>query len=168
MQKRVRINNQINASEVRVIDENGQQVGVLPLVEALKLAQSKELDLIEIAPTAQPPVCKIMDFGKLRYQQQKEAQRQRAKQRRDEAKTIRISVRTGHHDVEFRAKQAEEFLNEGLRVQIVVTMRGREKAHPELARQKLNDFLGLITVPQKFLQEIKRTPMGFSTTIIKQ
>jgi translation initiation factor IF-3 len=137
-------------------------------VEALAIARQKGLDLIEIAPTAQPPVCKIMDFGKFRYQQQKEFQKQRAKQRRDDMKTVRISVRSGRHDMEFRAKQIEEFLNDGLKVQLEVVMRGREKAHPELARRKLNEFLDLIAIPKKFLQEIKRTPAGFSAVVIKQ
>lgn len=168
LQKRVRTNNQITASEVRVIDENSRQVGVLPIGEALRLAREKGLDLIEIVPTADPPVCKIMDFGKFRYQAEKEARHQRAKQRRDEMKTVKISVRAGRHDVEFRAKQVEEFLNEGLKVQLEVTMKGREKAHPELARQKLNEFLDMIAASKKFLQEIKRTQMGFSAVIIKQ
>ncbi|MDP1629444.1 MAG: translation initiation factor IF-3, partial [bacterium] len=162
-----RTNNQITAPEVRVIDETGQQIGVMSVGEALVLARQKGLDLIEIAPAARPPVCKIMDFGKLRYREEKEARRQRAKQRRDEVKTVRTSVRVGRHDMEFRAKQAEEFLNEGLRVQVEVRMKGREKAHPELARQKMREFLDLIMAPKKFLQEIKRTPSGFTTVIIK-
>ena len=140
----------------------------MTVAEALNIARQKGLDLIEIAPTAQPPVCKIMDFGKFRYQQQKEFQKQRAKQRRDEMKTVRISVRAGRHDMEFRARQIEEFLNEGLKAQLEVMMKGREKAHPELARQKLSEFLDLIAVPKKFLQEIKRTPAGFSAVVIKQ
>ncbi|MDP1629183.1 MAG: translation initiation factor IF-3 [bacterium] len=168
MQKRIRINNQITAPEVRVIGETGQQIGVMSVGEALRLAREKGLDLIEIVPTANPPVSKMMDFGKFRYQVEKEARHQRAKQRRDEMKTVRISVRAGRHDIGFRAKQVEGFLNEGLKAHLEVTMKGREKAHPELARQKLNEFLDMIAVSKKFLQEIKRTPAGFTTVIIKQ
>jgi translation initiation factor IF-3 len=151
--------------EVRLIDEAGQQIGVISSEEALRMAREKELDLVEIVPNTRPPVVKIMDFGKYQYQKAKEAQTQKAKQRKTEVKGLRIGLRTDEHDIEVRIKQAEKFLSQGNKVKVEITLRGREKAHQQLARDTLQEFINSISAPNKIEQEIKRYPGGFNTVI---
>ena len=133
--------------------------------QALQLAREQELDLVEIAPKAQPPVCKIMDFGKYQYQRSKQERINKAKQKKVEVKGIRIGIRTDTHDLEFKKNQAEKFLTKGDKVKTEIILRGREKAHQDLARRNLSDFLKTITVPYKVEQEIKRFPGGFNVII---
>jgi len=162
---RTRINEYIRAYQVRVIDDNGNQLGVMPPFEALQKAREMELDLVEIAPKAQPPVCKIMDFGKYQYQQSRNERVNRANQKKVDTKGIRIGVRTDEHDLNFKKNQAEKFLKKGDKVKIEIQLRGREKAHQDLARQNLIDFMKLISIPYKTEQEIKKYPGGFNTVI---
>lgn len=150
---------------MRLIDENGRQVGIVETEEALRLAREKELDLVEIVPNARPPVVKIMDFGKYQYQKAKEEQQQRAKQKKTEVKGIRLGLRTDSHDLEIRRKRAEEFLSQRKKVKIEIHLRGREKAHQSLARKILQDFILSIKIPNKIEQEIKKSPGGFNATI---
>lgn len=150
---------------MRLIDEAGQQIGVISSEEALRMAREKELDLVEIVPNTRPPVVKIMDFGKYQYQKAKEAQTQKAKQRKTEVKGLRIGLRTDEHDIEVRIKQAEKFLSQGNKVKVEITLRGREKAHQQLARDTLQEFINSISAPNKIEQEIKRYPGGFNTVI---
>lgn len=145
---------------MRVIDENGQNLGVMPLEEALKIAQSKNLDLIEITEKTIPPVTRIYDYGKFLYQQQKEEKKQRMKERGDEMKYIRLRFNIGKHDMETKARQTEEFLKEGLRVQIELILKGREKSHKDFAEKKLREFLTFINHPYKITQDIKSAPRG--------
>jgi len=161
----VRVNEYIRLSPVRLIDENGQQVGVVPTEQALQLARERELDLVEIVPNTRPPVVKIMDYGKYQYQKQKEAQQQKANQKKTEIKGLRIGLKTDEHDVEVRRKQAEKFLAAGNKVKIEIRLKGREKAHQPLAREVLANFVQSISVPNKFEQEIKRYPGGFNVII---
>jgi len=163
---RIRINEYIRLSPVRLIDENGQQVGIVPTEQALQIARERELDLVEIVPNARPPVVKIMDFGKYQYQKAKEDQQQRARQKKTEVKGIRLGMRTDDHDLEVRRKRAEKFLSEGNKVKIEIRLRGREKAHQPLARENLNNFIQSISVPNKIEQEIKKFPGGFNVIII--
>jgi translation initiation factor IF-3 len=154
-----------------VADETGQQIGVMPKEEALKLAQEKGLDLIEVAPMAKPPVARIMDYGKYLYREEKEERKQKAKQRKDILKTIRISLSTGLNDLKIKAGKVDDFLNEGLKVQIELLLKGRakyQKTFADLGKQKIEDFLKLITVPTKIISELKRQPRGLNTTIVKQ
>lgn len=125
------------------------------------------MDLVEIAPTVSPPVCKIIDFGKYKYQQAKKEQKQKVKQKKTEIKGIRIGLSTSLHDLEHKAKQAGEFLAEGNKVRVEIKLRGREKAHQDLAREKLDNFLKLIPGEHKIEEEPKKNPIGMAMTIAK-
>lgn len=163
-----RINEYIRALEVRVVSDSGEQLGLMSSDEALRMAKEQELDLVEIAPLAKPPVCKIMDFGKFQYQQSKQDKNNKAKQKKSEIKGIRIGVRTDDHDLDFKKEQAEKFLQKGNKIKIEITLRGREKAHQDLAKSNLEEFVKNITTPNKIEQEIKRFPGGFNTIIAPQ
>jgi translation initiation factor IF-3 len=136
--------------------------------EALRIAGGKNLDLIEIAPTATPPVCKITDFGKFKYEREKGEREHGKKQRTVEIKGVRIGFTTGKHDLELRAKQVEKFLNGGNKVRIDMRLSGREKAHRDLALEKFNQFLEII--PAEFTLEAppRRLPNGFIAVITKK
>jgi len=150
---------------VRLIDENGKQIGVVSNAEALNLARERELDLVEIVPNARPPVCKIINYDKYRYQKAKEAEAQKAKQKKTDIKGIRIGIRTDENDLAVRRKQLESFLGKGHKVKIEIVLRGREKAHQALAREILNGFMSSIKHPFKIEQEIQRYPQGLNVII---
>jgi translation initiation factor IF-3 len=137
-QREANINRKIRAPEVRVIDENGQQVGIMSLGDALRLAESKELDLVEVSPMARPPVCRIMDYGKFKYEQAKKAQEARKKQTVVSIKEIKMRPKTDEHDFDFKLKNVKRFLEEGAKTKITVVFRGREMAHPEFGRRMLD------------------------------
>lgn len=139
-----RINEQITASEVRLIDDEGTYIGVLPFQEALQKAREAEADLIEINPGAEPPVCKIQDFGRLKYNDEKELRKQKAHQKKVEVKGIRMSVRIGKHDLDVRVNQAQKFLEQNDKVKLEIVLRGRERQHADLARETLQLFLGAL------------------------
>ena len=162
------INEFIRAREARVIDENGEQMGILNVWEAVKIAKERGFDLVEISPKAVPPVCKIMDFGKYQYQKSKEERQNKSKQRKTDIKGVRISVRIDEHDFNFKKEQTEKFLKKGNKVKIEITLRGREKAHQDLARLNLRKFIENISFPHKIEQEIKRYPGGFNIIIAPQ
>lgn len=165
----VRINEKITALEGRIIDEAGANLGVLATQEALKLAKEKGLDLIEIAPTAKPPVMKIMSFDKYRYLEEKKLKKQRAQQKIQELKQVRISARAAKHDLEIKAAKVNEFLEEGNMVEIQLVLRGREKANKEWAKQKLLDFVNKMIDPEhKVILEPKYGFKGFNMQIIKK
>lgn len=155
---KARINHFIKAPEVRVVDSDGSMLGIMKLGEALALAQERGHDLVEISPNAAPPVCKILDYAKYRYQQEKTAQEAKKKMKKVMVKNIRLSVRIGDHDLDFKAKKANEFLIEGHKVKIDIVMRGREQAHPNLAFDLANKFQTLITVP--FVLESRPNKLG--------
>ena len=133
--------------------------------EALEIAGSNSLDLVEISPKAEPPVCKIMDFGKYQYQKSKEDRQQKSKQKKSDIKGIRLSIRTDSHDLNFKKVQTEKFLTKGNKVKIEIILKGREKAHADLAKQNLTEFLTSISIPNKIEQEIKKFPGGFNVII---
>jgi len=139
-------------------------VGIMKIEEALALANEREVDLVEISPQAKPPVVKLLNYDKYRYQQEKQAQEAKKKVKKVTLKGIRLSVRIGEHDVNFKAKQAVQFLTEGNKVKVDVVMRGREQAHPELAFDLIKKFQTLITVP--FVKEAGPTKMGNTVSII--
>lgn len=168
MDKKIRKNEQIRIPEVLVIDETGQKIGVMPTAEALKLAKEKGLDLLEIAPQARPPVCRIMDFGKYQYQQEKMARQKKAKVKQVEVKGIRLTFGMSDHDMEIRAKQTEKFLKEGNKVKIDLVLRGREKAMKDFAKEKMQKYIGFITVPFQMDQPQKFMPSGISMVIAPQ
>lgn len=145
-----KINNQITAPELRVIDELDENVGVLSLADALKLAKERGLDLVEISPVAVPPVAKLIAYDKFRYQQEKKEKKQRAAQRAGSgSKQIQISVREQKNDLMIKIGKIAEFLEAGHPVEILMQLRGREKGNMQFARQKLNEFLKMITAPYK-------------------
>lgn len=135
--------------------------------EALRLAQEEGLDLIEIAPTVNPPVCRIMDFGKFKYEREKGEREHGKKQKEVELKGLRIGFTTGKHDLQLRAKQAQKFLQEGNKVRINMRLVGRQKAHGPLAFQKFNEFLEMVGEYQLEMPP-KRFPQGFIAIITKK
>lgn len=124
----------IRHKKVRVIDENKEQIGVLSVTEALSLAQDKELDLVEIAPQASPPVCRIMDYGKYLYELHKKAHEAKKHQKQIHIKEIKFRPKISIHDYNFKMRHVQRFLAEGNKVKITVMLRGREKSRPELAQ----------------------------------
>jgi len=159
-----RVNNRITAKELRVIDETGNNLGTMPHEAALKLAQEKGLDLIEISPQAKPPVARILDFDKYRYQQEKKERKQKASTKAQEVKQVQISIRAAKNDLDFKAKRTNQFMAKGHPVRIVMTLRGREKANREFARGKLKDFLETLD-PHKVVMQPKPGGRGIITQI---
>lgn len=149
-----------------MIDNEGKNLGVLTKEAALELAREKGLDLLEIVPSAQPPIAKIMDMGKYLYQEQKKA-REGRKGQRSETKEVRFSVRTSGGDLEFKAAQVDKFLQKRYKMRILMTLKGREKALRDFANTRLKNFLSLIKESYKIEQEPKSTPRGIMMTIIK-
>lgn len=126
--------------EVRLIDENGVQVGIITTRDALDMARDRDLDLVEVAPTASPPVCRLMDYGKFRYEQTKKEREARKNQKQVELKEIRMKPRTDTHDLQVKANNARRFLEDGHKVKFSVRFRGREIAHPEIGREMLEQL----------------------------
>lgn len=141
-------NEAIKALEVRVIDENNEHVGVMPTADALAKAREGGWDMIEINPTAVPPVVQFGDYGQFRYQKEKEMRKQKARQKTVEVKGIRLSLRIGAHDLEMRTNQALKFFEDGDRVRVEIILRGRERMHSDRAQVLITDFvktLGTVT-----------------------
>jgi translation initiation factor IF-3 len=132
-----RTNRQIRVPEVRVIDQDGEQVGVLAIEEALRRAEEANLDLIEVAASADPPVCRIADRGKFKFEQDKRAREAKKHQHVSEVKEVRLRPRTDDHDLQVRVRAARRFLEEGHKVKVEVRFRGREATHPEVAREQI-------------------------------
>jgi translation initiation factor IF-3 len=130
-QQRVRVNEQIRAPEVRLIGPDGEQIGIMPIREALAQAAEAHLDLVEVAPQANPPVCRIMDYGKFKYQQSKKQQEARRRQTTIQIKEIKVRPKIEEHDMGFKLKNSRRFLSEGDKVKISVIFRGREIAHTD-------------------------------------
>lgn len=134
----MRINEEIRAREVRVIGSDGEQLGIMSGREAQQLAYEKHLDLVEIAPTAKPPVCRIMDYGKYRYEQQKREKESRKKQKTFDIKEVKLRPGIEEHDFNVKFKNAVRFLEDGDKVKVNIMFRGRELSHPELGEVLLN------------------------------
>ena len=165
---RERINNQIRASELRVIDSENQNLGVLSIKDALELAMSRGLDLIEISPNTNPPVAKIMDFGKYQYEASKKLKKARAGAKPTETKSIQIKIGTGDHDLDLKAKTASKWLKEGHRIKIELFLSGRAKYMDEkFLKERLDRVLHLITEEYKISDSYKRGPKGLFITIEK-
>lgn len=167
--KRLLINNRIRASEVRVIDETGKQLGIMNLEKALQIARERNLDLIQVTEKVEPPVCKIMDYGKYLYSLQKKEKGSKIK-KAGQIKGVRISFGISIHDLKIRAKQAERFLKKGYKVKVELILRGRQKALGEYAKGKMNKFLEVLRelIPIKIERRLKREPRGFTMIITKQ
>ncbi|HMK51163.1 MAG TPA: translation initiation factor IF-3 [Thermodesulfobacteriota bacterium] len=137
----VRINREIRAKEVRVIDPDGKQLGILPVYEALRQAATFELDLVEVSPKSEPPVCRIMDYGKFKYQQSKKAHDAKKKQAVVHLKEVKMRPKTEEHDFQFKLRHIEKFLKEGNKTKVTIVFRGRELAHPDLGRNMLSRII---------------------------
>ncbi|HOJ78040.1 MAG TPA: translation initiation factor IF-3 [Bacillota bacterium] len=133
----MRVNEEIRAKEIRVVSVEGEQLGIMSVKDALRLAQEKELDLVEVAPNAKPPVCRIMDYGKYRYEQSKREREARKKQRIIEIKEIRMTPKIEAHDFQVKVKAAQKFLKDGDKVKAIIRFRGREIVHAELGKNLL-------------------------------
>ncbi len=150
------MNEQIRIPEIRVIDPEGKQLGVLQTPEALRMADELGLDLVEISPTSRPPVCKIMDFGKFKYEQSKKARESKRKQHTAQLKEIKIRPKIEEHDLQFKMRNAEKFLNEKDKVKITVVFRGREMEHLDMGRKLLdrvvNSFSNIAVIEKDAVQ----------------
>lgn len=165
MQKE-RINHQIRAKELRVIGPEGENIGVLPLGEALGRAEALGLDLIEIGPLAQPPVAKIMEYGKFLYEQQKKRRDIKAKSHVTETKSVQVKIGTGEHDLALKAKRVIEWLEEGHRVKIDLFLWGRYKYMEfSFLKERLERFLAMVPSEFKIAEPIAKSPKGLSTVI---
>ncbi len=133
--KEMRINEEIKGKEVRLIGPEGEQLGIFSVKEALRIAQEKDIDLVEISPNAQPPVCRVMDYGKYRYEQSKRDKETRKKQKIISVKEVKIRPNIEDHDLNVKTKNAIKFLSEGDKVKVTLMFRGREMAHAELGKQ---------------------------------
>ena len=138
---RVRVNERIRVREIRVIDDTGQQLGIMAPPQAMTIARQKGLDLVEISPTAVPPVCRIMDYGKYAYQEQKRAREAKKHQKIIEVKEIKFRPKVDEHDYQFKKKHIERFLADGDKVKATMFFRGREMAHPEIGRRILERLI---------------------------
>jgi translation initiation factor IF-3 len=139
--KGLRVNERIRIKEVRVISQDGTQLGILPIEQALQTAYEQHLDLVEVAPEARPPVCRIMDYGKYRYEQAKKAREAKKKQTIIELKEIKLRPKTEEHDFQFKARHAERFLKEGNKAKITMMFRGREMIRMDRGKAVLERFV---------------------------
>ncbi|MBC7264525.1 MAG: translation initiation factor IF-3 [Chloroflexi bacterium] len=135
-----RINEEIWTPEVRLIDETGRQLGIFSIRDALRLAQERDLDLVEVAPNASPPVCRLLNYGKFLYERAKKEREARKAQKVTEIKEIRMRPKIGEHDINVKLRRVREFLDEGAKVKIRVRFRGREMSYQELGRKLLDDI----------------------------
>jgi translation initiation factor IF-3 len=150
-----RINEQISSKEVRVLDENGQLIGIMTSSKALQMAEEKEMDLVEIAPQANPPVVKIIDYGKFVYEIQKKEKIQKKNQQQQQMKEIRFKWRTATHDFNFKTRHAREFILDGNKVKASVMFRGREITHQEVGQELLERFVAALADVAKVDQQIR-------------
>ncbi|MBP6912936.1 MAG: translation initiation factor IF-3 [Candidatus Pacebacteria bacterium] len=165
----IKINNQIRAKELRVIDNEGNNYGVLPLDEALALAEKMNLDILEISPMAVPPVAKLMEYGKFMYEQKKKAQKAKAGIKVSETKSIQVKVGTGDNDLALKARQASKWLAEGHRIKVELFLRGRSKFMEEkFLKERIERFLTLVTEKFKVAEDIKKVPKGMMMTIERE
>ena len=167
--ERVRINHFIKAPELRVIGALGENLGVISLAKALEEAKIAGLDLIEISPSALPPVAKIADFGKYQYEQNKKLKAAKARIHNVEIKSVQIKIGTGEHDLELKAKKTSEWLSEGHRVKIELFLSGRAK-YMELPflKERLARIMKLLTVEYKIAEDIKKGPKGLTIVVEKK
>ena len=151
-----KINHRITSSEVQVIDSSGENLGILNVNEAINIAKNEDLDLIEIAPNAKPPVCKVMDIGKFKYDQQKKANKAKKKQKKIELKEIKLRPVTDVHDYSFKIKNAQKFITKGDKVKFTIKFKGRELQHPQLGHELMKKIqedmkiIGKIELHPKF------------------
>lgn len=139
--KDLRINEQIRVREVRLIDEKGEQRGIIPTLEAIRIAREVGLDLVEVAPQSLPPVCKLLNYGKFKFEQEKKIKDAKKHTKAAELKEIRMQPKIAEHDLDFKSNHIREFLEEGNKVKVTIRFRGRELAHTEIGEQILKRIL---------------------------
>lgn len=165
---RERINNQIRSSEVRVISNDGQNLGVLSLKDALQKANEEGLDLIEISPNSVPPIAKIADYGKFKYEQNKKVKKNRLGAKTTETKSVQVKIGTGENDLALKARKASAWLKEGHRIKIELFLSGRSKYMSDVfLKERLDRILNLITTNFKIAESYKKGPKGPIITIEK-
>ncbi len=163
---RTRINAAIKAPELRVVTSDGENLGTLSLADALKAAEERKQDLIEISPNAKPPVAKIMDYGKYRYETGRKAREVKAKSHVTETKSVQVKIGTGDHDQQLKARRTAEWLEEGHRVKVDLFLWGRYKyMEPEFLKERLERFLKIIPLDYKIADPMKKSPKGWTTTL---
>jgi translation initiation factor IF-3 len=162
-----RANEGIRVPSVRVIGAEGEDLGIMPTHQAISRAEEAGLDLVEVAPTAQPPVCRIIDYGQFKYQKEKEYKAKKVHARKVEVKGIRLSVKIGEHDLDIRREKAKEFLEDGQKVKIEIILRGREKAHGDLAAKRIQEFIdSLMTEFDLYTEQAVKRQGGNVSAII--
>ncbi len=161
-----RFNEQIVVPEVRVIDESGAPLGVLATAAALALAQERGYDLVEVSPKAVPPVCKFLNFGQFKYQKEKELKVQKAHSKKVDVKGIRLSVKMGPGDFDFRVSQGKKFMAEGHKLNIEIRLRGREKEHGDIGKARIREYLNRIGEEYQLSIEQPITRSGGNLTTI--
>jgi translation initiation factor IF-3 len=163
-----RINERIRVPEVRLIDENGDQVGVIPTEQALEQARERDLDLVEVSPTSKPPVCRILDYSKYKYEQEQKSKAARKHQQQVNVREIKLRPKIAQHDYETKRGHVERFLKQHDKVKVTIMFRGREQSHPERGRMLLDrllqDISELATVEQEPLQEGRNMTMLLAPT----
>lgn len=167
---RYRANQQIKALEVRVVDEEGKNLEAMPTKQALAIAEERGYDLVEVSPKAQPPICKLLNFGQFKYEQEKMARKKKTQTQKVIIKGIRLSLRIGEHDRKVRQEKALEFLKEGQKVQVDLILRGRERRQIELARKLMEEFAASLNtekVPSKIEQPFQRQGGRLSMIVAK-
>ncbi len=166
---RERINNQIRASEIRVISNEGENLGVLSFKDAFAMANEQGFDLIEITPNANPPIVKIADYGKYKYEQNKKLKKAKAGAKTTETKSIQIKIGTGENDLALKARKASEWLKEGHRIKVELFLSGRSKYMADaFLRERLDRVLHLITENYKVAEDYRKGPKGPTITIEKE
>ncbi len=164
--ERLLLNNEIRARELRVIGAQGENLGILSLADALRAAEAASLDLIEISPSAVPPVAKIADYGKFEYERSKKEKAVKAKAKISETKEVQIKVGTGDHDMMLKARKAAEWLGEGHRVRAELFLKGRYKSMEEaFLKERLAKFLDRIPYAFRIAEPLEKSPKGFAATI---
>jgi len=175
--KRLRINQQIRAGEVRLVGEKGEQLGIMLLPQALEVAKKYNLDLVEVAPTAVPPVCRLLDYGKYKYEQAKKERELRKSQRVSLLREVRLRPKIGDHDFEAKARSARKLLDEGDKVKVTIMFRGREITHPEIGLRLLQrmaeSLQGIAAIDQQPAMENRRmsiilSPLSAQKTKVKE
>lgn len=166
--QKIRTNEQIRASELRVIGESGEQLGIMSRADALKAAEEAGLDLVEISPNADPPVAKIVDWGKYQYQKMKEAQKSRRNSKQSELKQMRFGLKIGQGDLEIKLRKVREFLEEGHKVRIQIFYRGRENAHKELGYEMITKIGTMLEEEAVFEHQPQMAGRNLSVVIRKK
>lgn len=162
--KRTRVNEWIKIPQVQVVDESGNNLGIISTSDALQKARDLELDLVEVNPKARPSICKIMDYGKYKYEQDKQAHKQKVATKKTEIKGIRLTFRIKGGDLENRVSQAKKFMADGHQVKIEMMLKGREKAHQSLARETISDFVSQLG-EIKIISPVNRQGGKFFTVV---